>query len=79
MTRGVEFSVGYSDSSPLLWFWGEDPPISGGGRGMLEEVSLPRGQLVKQVSVGRRHVVVLTTSGEGKHCLVQKLAPSFPS
>ena len=62
MTRGVGFSVAYSESSPCLWFWGEDPPISGGRRG---EVSLPKGQLVKQVAVGRRHVMVLTATGNG--------------
>ncbi|CAI8006477.1 RCC1-like G exchanging factor-like protein [Geodia barretti] len=50
---------------------------------MLEEVSLPRGQLVKQVSVGRRHVVVLTTSGEvfsmGLNCFGQCGFPLSPS
>lgn len=55
----------YAPSSPLLWFWGEHPPISGSERGDLEQVSLPGGQLVKQVAVGRRHVVALTTMGEG--------------
>ena len=67
MTRGVGFSVAYSDSSPLLWFWGEDPPIGGGRRGsQLGEVALPRDLVVEQVAVGRRHVAVLATTGEGR-------------
>ena len=65
VTRGVGFNVLYSEAGESLWFCGEDPPISGGRQGELEEVSLPGQLRVKQVAAGRRHVVAVTTTGEG--------------
>lgn len=54
----------YAPSSPLLRFYGEDPPISDSKRdGDVVMINLPGG--VRQVSVGRRHVVAMTTTGEG--------------
>ena len=63
VTRGVGFSVFYSEAGRFLWFWGDDPPIRGGSE--LGRVQLPGKFLVKQVAAGRRHVVALTTTGEG--------------
>ena len=65
LARGIGFTVVYTTSSSSLWLLGEHPPISGHEHGLLE-VSLPRQQHVKQVAVGRGHVVAMTTTGTGK-------------
>ena len=67
VTQGLGFTAVYSPSNPSLWLLGEHPSISiNEERGdSPERVQLPEGRLVKQVAAGRKHVVVMTTTGEG--------------
>ena len=65
VTQGLGFTAVYSPSNPSLWLLGEHPSISiNEERGDSPE-QLPEGRLVKQVAAGRKHVVVMTTTGEG--------------